>query len=59
MSRQTGSHITCFYDDTDVDETEDDALTGDEEEIAEMEARFEAIRQAKIKQIYKDLGVIK
>ena len=89
MSKEINGNFICFYDESDVDDVVDDVLTGDEEEIAEMEAITEAkrkefikgfrmginfsknydptvnyselraskIRQAKLKQIYLDLGV--
>lgn len=57
--KQTHGNITCFFDENDVDPNEPQEPTGDEAEIAEMEARQEEIRQAKLKQIYLELGIIR
>jgi hypothetical protein len=57
--RQTHGNMTYFFDANDVDENEPQEPTGDEEEIAEMEAKIEVIRQAKLNQIYLELGIVR
>jgi hypothetical protein len=57
--RQTHGNITCFFDESDVDPNEPQELTGDEAEIAETEAKSKVTRQAKLKQIYLEFGVVR